>query len=255
MSYGLWLSAAGMQVNAHRQSVMANNLANTDTVGFKHDLAVFQERRVESQSGGDSGRYAHSILDNLTGGIFVQPTVHTFEQGELQGTGNPLDIAIDGKGFLTVDDGGQTRYTRDGRLTLNREGELVMVAGGGTQRLLDRNGAPIRLDPRFSGETVITVTGSILQGGDEVAVIGLVAFDDMTQLPKIGRNLYQNHGAKTTPSTSRLVSKYVERSTSDPMKGLAAMIEVSRAYELNANFISLQDHTIGQAVSTVGRIG
>lgn len=254
MTYGLWLSTAGLQVNEYRQSIMANNLANTSTVGFKHDLAVIQERPVESASGPNS-RFANPVLDRLTGGLWVRPTVQTFAQGDLDHTGAPLDVAIDGDGFFAVRDGAQTRYTRDGRMTLNRKGELVMVAGGGRMRILDDDGTPIRIDTASGGPVTITRDGKVLQNDDEVATIALVDFADRTQLTKTGANLYRNHGAPPTTATGRLKSGYVERSTSDPVRGLAAMIEVSRAYQLNANLISLQDQTVGQAVNRVGRIG
>ena len=73
MDYGLWLSAAGLQANEYRQALIANNLANAETVGFKHDLAVIRERRTEVAEGG-GGRFAHDLLDGLTGGSGVAPT-------------------------------------------------------------------------------------------------------------------------------------------------------------------------------------
>jgi flagellar basal-body rod protein FlgG len=255
MSYGVWLSAAGMQVNAYRQDIMANNLANASTVGFKRDLAVFHERQVASRADAQGQRFQHPILDAMTGGTFVQPTVHTFEQGELEHSNNPLDVAIEGSGFLKVDDGGEPRYTRDGRMTLNPDGELVLVAGGGRVRVVDDAGNAVRLDTDQTDPVVITHDGRIQQGQDEIAKLQVVDFDDTGLLTKQGGNLYQNHGAAITPSASRVHQYYTERSTSNPVRGLASMIEVSRMYELNANLISLQDHTIGQAVSTVGRIG
>ncbi len=255
MTYGVWLSTAGMQVSDYRQSIMANNLANVDTVGFKSDLAVIQERAMESQTATGEHRFAHPILDGMTGGAWVQPTVHTFAQGAMEQTDNPLDVAIMGDGFLTVQDGSDTRYSRDGRMTLNPEGELVMVAGGGRARVLDSDGQAIRFDPDNSAKPSISNDGTIRQGEDIVAKLGIVDFADRSRLTKLGANLYHSHGEAGTPSDSRVHNGYVELSTADPIKGLASMIEVSRAYEMNARMISLQDQTIGQAVSRVGRIG
>ncbi len=255
MTYGLWLSTAGLQVNEYRQDVMANNLANADTTGFKHDLAVIHERMVESRSGAGNRAFAHPLLDRLTGGVWVKPTVYTFEQGALESTDRPLDVAIYGEGFFTVRDGDQTRFTRDGRFTLNRDGELVMVAGRGRFRVLSDVGEPILLDTGHPGGITISSDGTIGQGAGQIAKLGVVDFADRSQLSKAGENVYRNHGAPGTPSSSEVRSGYLERSTADPIRGLAAMIEVSRAYQLNANLISLQDQTIGQAVGRVGRIG
>lgn len=253
MTYGLWLSTAGLQVNEYRQSVLANNLANADTVGFKHDLAVMQERPVAS-AGGDP-RFAHRVLDGMTGGTWVRPTVHTFERGEFEQTGNPLDVAIDGDGFLSVSDGSETRFTRDGRMTVNPGGELVLTAGEGRWRVLDDVGQPMVVDPTAGGTVEVSDDGTIRQGGAAIGTLGVVAFADRSQLSKVGGNLYRNAGPQPAATDARVRSGHVERSTVNPVAGLAKMIEASRAYELNARMISMQDQTIGMAVTTVGRIG
>ena len=80
MVYGIYQSAAGMIVNQYRQAVLANNLANLDTVGFKHDLTIVRERQVETAEDGLSGRLSDRMLDRMTGGSLVAPTVTSFEQ-------------------------------------------------------------------------------------------------------------------------------------------------------------------------------
>ena len=140
MIYGLWLSAAGLQVNEYRQAVTANNLANVETTGFKEDLAVFSSRSVESQSGSQTLDLAHPILDELSGGTFVKPTYTSFEDGALQETGDPLDVAIRGEGFFVVQAGGREYLTRDGGFVLGLDGRLINARG---QAVLDADGEPI----------------------------------------------------------------------------------------------------------------
>jgi len=251
----MWLSAAGLQVNDYRQSVFANNLANVSTTGFKKDLAVIRERAVESRTAPGGARFGHRVLDQLTGGPWVRPTVRSFEPGEFEETGNPLDVALDGEGMLTVGDGTETRFTRDGRMTLNRSGELVMVAGNGRWRVLDQSGGPIRLDPNQRERVRIAANGQIQQGDRVVGRLGLSWFEDPSQLTKVGGNLFMNHGSQRQATSARVRSGFIERSNLNPVDGLAGMVEVSRAYQLNANLISLQDQTVGLAVTTVGRIG
>ncbi|MCP4247627.1 MAG: flagellar hook-basal body protein [bacterium] len=256
MTYGLWLSAGGMQANEYRQSILANNLANANTVGFKKDLAVMRERAVESRTGADAGRFGHPLLDGLSGGTFVAPTIHSFANGSRENTGNPLDATIDGEGFFTVRVGDDTRYTRDGRFTVNTQNELVMAAGDGRQKVLDESGAPIVLLPASAGSARIAADGTVRQGDDVVARLGVAEFADRNDLRKVGANLFRATGDRPLPATrSTLVPGSVEQSNADPITGLAQMIEVSRAYQLNAQMISLQDTMIGQAVSRVGRIG
>src|SRR3972149_5037155 len=99
-SYGLWLSAAGMKVNEHRQTLLANNMANAQTTGFKHDLAVVMQRQVESKEGASGLPFAQPVLDGLPGGVNVRPTHYSREDGPIEWTGKPLDVAIKGEGFF-----------------------------------------------------------------------------------------------------------------------------------------------------------
>jgi flagellar basal-body rod protein FlgF len=252
MDYGLWLSAAGMQVNEYRQDLIANNLANIETVGFKHDLAVISERRVESQANPAESRFADPVLDGMTGGTWVRPTYHSFEQGVLVKTDQPLDVAIEGNGFFTVRDGDQVRYTRDGRFAINPRGELVSAADGGRLRILDEEGSPIRVDR--SQSVTISPTGVVLQGSEPVAKLGVVDVDDPQKLRKVGGNLFVGVGETAKPSTSQVYPGFVERSTADPVGMLAQMIEAARAYEANARMVTLQDELTGRAVTQIGRI-
>lgn len=255
MTYGLWLSAGGLLVNEYRQAVGANNLANADTVGFKHDLAIIRQRRVESQASPEGARFGHSVFDRLSGGNWVQPTLHSFRQGDLISSSNPKDLAIQGEGFFAVSDGTTISYTRDGRFTTNRASELVMVTGDGRQRLLDTSNRPIRLIPD-AGEPVIASDGTVTQGETVVGRIQIAEFSDRQKLRKVGSNLFiATEGEKPHRATRSMVrSGFTERSTVNPMEALASIVEVSRAYQLNATMITLQDQTLGRAVNTVGRI-
>src|SRR5437667_10189719 len=99
MIYGLYLSATGVLANTYRKDVIANNLANSETVGFKRHLASFQQRPPESQTMGRPD-LSNPMLDNLGGGFLVAPTQIDTSQGDLETTGNNLDAAIYGKGFF-----------------------------------------------------------------------------------------------------------------------------------------------------------
>ncbi len=252
-SYGLWLSAAGMKVNQYRQTILANNMANASTTGFKQDLAVVEQRRVESLSSASGGPFMHSILDDLAGGLNVRPTYQNFAQGRIERTGRPLDVAIDGDGFFAVSDGEVIRYTRDGQFTFNTEGELVMVAGQGRWKVLDDAESPIVVD-ESAGEVSVLEDGTIRQGSTVVGTLGLMTTQDKQSLRKIGENLFEAKGVQMTPIEGRLVSESREESNFDVMGGLATMIEAARAYELNSTLLKLQDQLTGQAVAKVGRV-
>ncbi|RJP32695.1 MAG: flagellar hook-basal body protein [Phycisphaerales bacterium] len=254
MSYGLFLSAAGMQANEYRMSITANNLANADTVGFKHDLAVLAQRPIERilQRGGAAT--AHPVFDGMSGGTSVRPTYHSFSQGTLERTGRALDVAIEGEGFFAVQDGDAVRYTRDGRLTFNHAGELVLAAGGGKMQVLSDVGLPIqRLEE--GGSNVQISDGGIVRQGDEVlGRIGLTAFDDPMKVRKTGHNLFDAGDAEAAAAKGRVIPGTVEHSTVDPISALTSMIEVQRAYEMNGRALTAHDRVTGEAVNTVGRI-
>ncbi len=255
MSYGLFLSAAGMQANEYRMNIVANNLANAETTGFKHDLAVFAQRPVESKTRPGAMPLVHPVFDGMSGGVNVRPTHHSFAQGNLENTGRPFDVAVEGEGFFTVQDGEKVRYTRDGRMTFNGAGELVLVVGGGRLRVLSDERTPI-LRLADSGEPVrIGAGGIVRQGREQLGRIALTGFDEMHKVRKVGQNLFDANDAVPRPGTGRIISETLERSTFDPIAGLVTMIEVQRAYEINARTLSLHDQVTGLAVNTVGRVG
>jgi flagellar basal-body rod protein FlgF len=252
-SYGLWLSAAGMKVNEHRQALLANNMANAQTTGFKHDFAVVMQRRVESKEDPGGLPFAHPVLDGLPGGLNVLPAYHSAEQGPIEWTGKPLDVAIQGEGFFAVSDGEATRYTRNGEFTTNAQGELVMANEAGRWRVLDEGGAPMRVD-EAGGEVEVSDSGTVRQGNTVLGKIGLMTNDDPRSLRKVGENLFEAAGGEMKPAKGRLIPGSREGSTFDAMQGLATMIEASRAYQMNASMIQLQDQLTQQAVTTLGRV-
>lgn len=252
-SYGVWLSAAGMKVCEHRQTLHANNLANTQTTGFKSDLANFRVRPIESRENGAPSRLRHPVLDQLSGGVNVRPSHYDFSQGHIETTGRPLDVAIRGEGFFTVSDGKRQRLTRNGEFSLNTAGELVLADASGNWRVLDQGGSPVRVDPA-RGSVVIAGDGAIRQGKQAVAQLRLVSPGNPQKLRKVGANHFEHPGEEMKPAAGTLVSASREESNYDAMTGLAAMIEVSRAYQMNATLLQLQDAATGQAVTTLGRV-
>lgn len=251
-TYGLWLSAAGMKVNEYRQTLLANNMANADTTGFKRELAVVAERRPESSVAGGAP-FAHPVLDGIAGGLHVRPTYLSFEQGSIEATGRPLDVAIDGEGFFAVTDGEVTRYTRDGEFTRNTQGELVLAAGDGLLKLLSEDGGPIVLD-EAGGKVSLLADGRVRQGDAIIGKLAVFAAQDKQALRKVGGNLFDAGDTVMVPMEPTLRPESRERSNFDVMEGLATMIEAARAYQLNATMIQMQDQLVGQAVTRIARV-
>ena len=257
MNYGMYLSATGVISNMHRQDVLANNLANLNTVAFKPDVTYTVQRlpqRLESPSGAEAQR----LLERLGGGHLLKQTLVSLKQGTLTETGNNLDFAINGEGFFVVAKdpaAGQDefRLTRDGRFTLNKAGEMVMAGSG--LKVLDIENKPIILDQNAAVH--INPSGLIVQDGKERAQLQIVAAVKPADLVKQGNNVLKlkNGGPLALrPATGLLVQEHVEASSVDPVMTLSNMISASKAVAANVKLMQYHDHLIGQAVNTLGRV-
>jgi flagellar basal body rod protein FlgG len=253
MIYGLYLSATGVLSNSHRQDVIANNLANSETVGFKRDLAVSRAQRTAAAGVGLSpSQHSNRLLEALGGGHRPHLTRTDLAQGELEATGNPLDVAVQGKGYFAVRDGGETRLTRDGRFSINPDGYLVSATNG--REALDEQMRPIQFLGR--GQAEVASDGTITQDGQIVARLGVYDVQDPARLRKRGEGLFAfPQSMQPTAIDATVRSEFVERANVDPTTELAALIDTQRQIEANANLIRYQDQTLGRLVNDVGKIG
>ena len=259
MIYGLYLSAGGVRSSALRQDVIANNLANSETVGFKKDVALFQQRLTEAQArrlppgGSPFGGATNPLLEPIGGGLLAHPTVIDSSQGELEPTGSPLDVAINGHGYFAVDDQGQTRLTRNGRFALDREGNLILSNESG-QKVLDADRQPIKLEP--TGGVGFGSDGTVTQHGQPVARLGVFDVLDPSKLSKQGATLLRPGNQDLVPAEGvTFHGEFLERANVDPAVELAALMDTQRQLEANANMIRYQDQTLSKLVNEVGKIG
>jgi flagellar basal body rod protein FlgG len=256
--YGLYLSAAGVLTSSYRQDVIANNLANSETVGFKKDLPLFQQRLTEAQQrrlppGAGPEGPTNPLMEPIGGGLLAHPTVIDTSQGELEPTGSALDVAIEGSGYFAIDQGGETRLTRSGQFALDREGNLILSDEQG-QRVLDDQRRPIKLTPE--GGVAIGPDGTVTQHGQAVARLGVFDVADPSRLVKQGATLLNpgNQDLVEAGPATTLHSEFLERANVDPATELAALMDTQRQLEANANMIRYQDQTLQKLVE-VGKIG
>lgn len=254
MIYGLYLSATGILTNSYRQDVIANNLANAETVGFKKDLALFQQRRTQAREEGAVPWRSNQLLEALGGGTLCAPTAVDNTQGDLEHTGNPLDLAVVGPGYFQVDKGGRRNLTRDGRLTINRQSRLAL-ANDPSAEVLDGAGRPIAVDARFP--VVVGDDGTINQNARAVARLGIFDVSDPNQLTKAGGTMLATPETQTLrPAGPGTVvrAQFVERANVDPATELSALMDAQRQLEANANMIRYQDQMLSKLVNEVGKI-
>ena len=253
MLYGLYLSAAGVQTNAYRQDVISNNIANAETVGFKRDLALFQQRRTEVAERGLSPSQSNALLEKLGGGVFASPTLIDRTQGELEMTGKNLDVAIAGQGYFQAANGDKTNLTRDGRLKVNNKSHLALATNENFE-VLDPKGKPITVDPLL--EPNIDKEGVVTQKGKLVGRIAVVDVADPSQLKKSGGNMLSIADPKEIrPANGVLLQAgYQERANVEPSSELASLMDAQRQLEANANMIRYQDQMLSKLCNDVGKI-
>ncbi len=257
MIRALWTAASGMQAQQLSIDVVANNLANSATTGFKKSRADFQDLMYQTvKTTGAPATNATTIPTGIQVGLGVKPAAVTkiFSAGNINQTGNELDIAIQGDGFLQVQQtDGSTAYTRAGALKKDAQGRVVTSDGSPI--------VPEILIP--SNATRVTIgsdgTVSVQQAGQTAATtvgtLQLASFSNPSGLNSIGKNLFlptDSSGAATTGTAGQdglgtLEQGFLEMSNVSVMEEMVNMIVGQRAYEVNSKAIQASDDMLQQA--------
>lgn len=253
MIRGLYAAARGMAVEQVKQNVISNNLANSNTTGYKKDTVL-----VRSFSEELVARLGRSQVMPL-GGMQQSPLVHTvetvFSPGILENTGRALDLALMGDAFFTLQTPQGVRYTRDGSFGLDANGFLVSSDG---YFVLNTEGLPIQL--RTDNVTVDQDGGLWRSDGEErtfAGRLGLAVFaaDDMQSLEKRGHNLFEAVGAAPAMQGAGQVRQGIlEGANLDTIREMIDMLSVMRTYEANQKALQAHDEILGKSVNDVGRL-
>ena len=258
MYTGLYAAVSGSLAHEKRLAILTNNLANANTVGFKGDRPVFQADPLPVVVGplpgpGGSGVVMTS-LDRLQGRDSPQTrlsAVHTdYTQGDLRTTGNPLDVALEGRGFFAVQTADGVVYTRQGTFSLNADG--VVVTTKGLPVLGDKG--PLRLPP---GKIDIDTTGRVRVDGNFVDRLKVVDLPQPSTLEKQGDTLFRAVLPNPPVITSSAVVRQgaLETANVEPVRLLVSVMETSRAYEAYQKVIQAFNDTAGRAVNDIaGRV-
>lgn len=257
----LHVARTGLEAQDTRMRVIANNLANVGTTGFKRDRANFatlayQNLRVAGQQ--SSAETDHATGLNLGTGVAIQSTSRIVTQGTLNNTGNALDLALDGEGFFQVElPGGQTGYTRAGNFTRSAEGELVTVQGYRVQPGITIPEGALSISVAGDG-TVSAVSGD---GGTptELGQVQLASFANPAGLQATGDNFLIETAASGSPQVGapgeagrgQVRQGMLEGSNVNVVEELVDMIECQRAYEINSKMISAVDEMLRNANQTL----
>lgn len=229
MGFGIYSSVAGANAREIELEVLANNVANMQTTGFK-EMEVSFTSEVDSNLNPTDMEKAQALVRQGKSHI-------NYAQGSVYSTGNPLDLAIQGDGFFAVQTPGGTRYTRDGNFTVSAEGTLTT-----------QNGFPV-----LSGygplsvpaDKIVSVgpTGEVSAGGDSLGKISIykMAETNRNSLKPEGGNLFVLENGETQPADNyRIAQGHLESSNVNLIRSLTRIIEVSRAYESHQKSMAKQ---------------
>ncbi len=284
MLKGLYTAYTGMINEQHRMDVLTNNLANADTVGFKKEGTTSQafdnvlaykikdlseagnlpklistpkavdENEANNENNEDyMQKRVRRVGMNL--GVKIGENYVDYSEGPIKETGNTFDLAISDRGFFAVEytnKAGETstKYTRNGNLTMDRQGNLVTQDG---DFVLDDTGRRIKMDTALP--VSIDRGGNITQDGNHVATIGLTDFEDYNYLERFGENYFETvEGATETETESEIYSGYLELANISVVTEMVNMIALQRQYDSNQRVITTFDESLDIAVNQIGKI-
>ena len=233
--------ALSRQSGLRRQmDMVANNIANMDTPGFKAQRLLFRQFLSGSDTPGGQGEVS-MVID--------QAAVRDMAPGPLTGTDNQLDVAILGDGYLVVDTEAGPRYTRNGRLSVDTEGRLIDVNG---YPVMDRQNRPITL-PRFSEQVEISSTGEVSTDEGRAGTIRLVRFDNESAMAPLGGGLLVTNELPKEAEDSTLAQGMIEQSNVVPIMEMTRMIAVNRSYKSVQKLMESEHERQRSAIRELGK--
>ena len=254
MIRSLYVAKTGLEAEQTRMDVIANNLANVNTSGFKGSRAVFQDLLYQNltQPGAQSSQ-STQYPSGLQLGTGVRPvsTERLMTQGNLTQTGNSLDVAINGQGFFQVlEPNGTIAYTRDGTFQLNNQGQIVTANGYLVQPTVTIPASAQTITIGDDGTVSVTLPGQAAP--QQVGALQLASFVNPTGLQSIGDNLYLQTGSSGAPNTGQptlnglgsVQQGYLESSNVNVVAELVDMISTQRAYEVNSKAVQASDQML-----------
>ena len=252
MENALLIGLSRQMVLGRSMDVVANNIANMNTTGFKADNAMFEEYLMPVAR---ENRF--NPADRMVSFVDDRGAWHNLSPGALQQTGNPLDVAINGDGFLVVQTAGGERYTRNGALQINGQGQLATSDGS---LVLGDNG-PITFQ-QTDHDVAVTADGrvTVVEGNatnleSQRGQLRLVRFADPQQLQKDGANNFAAGGAAAVAdTTSKLMQGTIEKSNVNSVVEMTRMITISRAYQQVATLLQAQSDLHKSAIQQLANV-
>ncbi|MBI9105308.1 MAG: flagellar basal-body rod protein FlgF [Spirochaetales bacterium] len=281
MLRGLYTGASGMQAQIHKMDALANNLANVDTTGYKKDTSVqkaFPQMLIRRMND-EVYKFPFGSVDStpvvgkLGSGVELNEIYTQFTQGSLKETGNPLDTALDGLGFFTIDTPNGERYTRNGTFLIDNNGLLVTKEGLPVQGengniyikknnfVIDKQGRVFQnADFANNPERLVSMKENDWANLEQVDTLKIVDFTRSRYLKKQGSSLWTATNESGAPKgvdlggSTKVIQGFLEKANVNPVTEMVAMITVNRAYEANQKVISTHDQMTDKLINQAVRV-
>ena len=262
MTEGLFIAASGGTKQLRKLDAISNNIANISTQGFKREMLVYEEKKAPFNGSSLIGSNSSNLLtlqnsDPAVSYVQVTQSLTDFTQGPLIKTDNPLDVAIEGEGFFSVNTPTGNRYTRSGNFQLDDLGQLVDKRGN---TILTQSDEPI-LIPFGTRQVTIGQDGSVFGGteldSESLGQIKIVKFDNPQVLKKEGEGFYKlsNSSVKEIRvNDAKVLQGFTETSNANVIHEMTQMIETVRQLEAYQKIMQSIDEADDQSVNSLGRV-
>lgn len=245
MDSGLYTAYSGLRAQSDALEILANNLANINTTGFKEQNAFYTylKQSVENSEGSTD-------LNDVINQSIQTLSALNFETGSLSETNRDLDVAITGEGFLAVQTPRGIRYTRNGNLQLNAQSVLTTSEG---YPILGTSGRTITLGP---GKIRIGESGDIFLDGIQVDRLKIASFNDLSKIEKEGSSLFKSTAGRTSEkdSDAKIKAGFLEQSNVNPVSSIVRMVEIHRHFEAIQKSVHLVMNEVNaKAIDKLGR--
>jgi len=237
------LAASGLRARMESLDLVANNIANASTGGYKGDSEFYTLFASEAAN--------EDALDTPATAPMIERQWTDFSQGLLEPTNNPLDLGLSGKGFFVVQSPSGPLYTRNGNFHVATDGTLVTADG---YSLISRTGQPFTADVKQPVE--VTLDGSIQQNGQPLGQLQLVDFSDTSVLAKQGNNYFRNAGSQAPVESTgaQVYQGKVEASNVSAAQGAMRLVSVTRQFEMMQKAIMISSEMSNKAISEVAKV-
>jgi len=229
MDPAYYVAAGSLKARSFHLETLSNNLANTNTVGYKTERSFFSVFNKAKASGRNL-----PLTQVVNDGTVLAQRGMDFSQGPSKATGRNLDLAIEGNAFFMVQTPQGLMATRDGRFQLGPKGEIQTLDGAA---VMGKNGQPLQINPA-AGTFSFSPDGTLSQGQTVLGQLDLKAYKTPSALPRLGSNRYDPKGLQEAPATATVTQGYLEQSGVDVSTTMVDMIRLNRLYEMSLKVAS-----------------